>query len=398
MATFKIEIEIKRKDGTCAVKILLTHNRELRRLPTGIYLSKEDLTKSGKIKNQAILDQLEDIIRSYRNKANQRSSALADMPMENLVDYLCQKEVKNIDFIEVFKDYIADNKNKKGIRNYSSALNSLIKFIGRDTMDISEMTVPFLEKYVRSLDGSRTPSLYTGCLKCIHEWAKLKYNNEDIGLILIPYAPFSRFKVPKQNVAAKRAINATSIRKIIDLPYKPEGTNRNNLFNFSKDMFILSFALMGINSVDLFEAKDYKDGKLTYFRTKTKDRRSDQAMTVIEIPKHIRILFEKYRDTTDKRVFIFYQMYADASNFNSAINRGLKLIGEHIGSPGLEFYAARHSWATIARNDLAIDKNTINDALIHADKSMTATDLYITKDFTAINNANKKVLDYIYQK
>ena len=29
---------------------------------------------------------------------------------------------------------------------------------------------------------------------------------------------------------------------------------------------------------------------------------------------------------------------------------------------------------------------------------MTATDLYITKDFTAINNANKKVLDYIYQK
>lgn len=121
-------------------------------------------------------------------------------------------------------------------------------------------------------------------------------------------------------------------------------------------------------------------------------------MTVIEIPKHIRILFEKYRDMTGKRVFIFYQMYADASNFNSAINRGLKLIGEQIGSPGLEFYAARHSWATIARNDLAIDKNTINDALIHADKSMTATDLYITKDFTAINNANKKVLDYIYQK
>lgn len=56
MATFKTEIQKKRKDGTCAVKILLTHNRELRRLPTGIYLSKEDLTKSGKIKNQAILD------------------------------------------------------------------------------------------------------------------------------------------------------------------------------------------------------------------------------------------------------------------------------------------------------------------------------------------------------
>ena len=62
MATFKTEIQKKRKDGTCAVKILLTHNRELRRLPTGIYLSKEDLTKSGKIKNQAILDQLEDKI------------------------------------------------------------------------------------------------------------------------------------------------------------------------------------------------------------------------------------------------------------------------------------------------------------------------------------------------
>lgn len=60
------------------------------------------------------------------------------------------------------------------------------------------------------------------------------------------------------------------------------------------------------------------------------------------------------------------------------------------------FYISRHSWATIARNDLSIDKETINEALNHADKHMAITDLYIKKDFSAINEANKKVLDYIF--
>ncbi len=98
---------------------------------------------------------------------------------------------------------------------------------------------------------------------------------------------------------------------------------------------------------------------------------------------------------------LFYTIHrerTDIATFNKAINTGLKEVGKKIGLPGLQFYAARHSWATIARNDLEISKDIINDALNHIDKNMAITDVYIKKDFSAINKANKSVLDYVFNK
>lgn len=61
MATFKAEIQNKRADGTYNVKIRVTHNRQIKRLSTNIYVTSEDLTLTGKIKNQKILDKFEPI-------------------------------------------------------------------------------------------------------------------------------------------------------------------------------------------------------------------------------------------------------------------------------------------------------------------------------------------------
>lgn len=92
MATFKAEVQKQRKDGTFAVKIILTHKRKLKRLSTGIYITKNDMTRSGKIKNQAVLDKIEDLIREYRKKANSLSIAIEDMPIDRLSDILCEKK------------------------------------------------------------------------------------------------------------------------------------------------------------------------------------------------------------------------------------------------------------------------------------------------------------------
>ena len=59
----------------------------------------------------------------------------------------------------------------------------------------------------------------------------------------------------------------------------------------------------------------------------------------------------------------------------------------------LEFYAARHTWATLASNDVAIDKYVVHSALNHVDPSMKVTDLYIKKSWDPIDHANRKVLD-----
>ena len=107
---------------------------------------------------------------------------------------------------------------------------------------------------------------------------------------------------------------------------------------------------------------------------------------------------EKHKDYTGKRVFRFYQMYNTANNFNRAINKGLKQIGEALKVDDLEFYAARHSWATIALNKVGIDKYTVHAALNHVDEAMKVTDIYIERDFMNENKANAKVVKYVFGK
>ena len=66
--------------------------------------------------------------------------------------------------------------------------------------------------------------------------------------------------------------------------------------------------------------------------------------------------------------------------------------------PGLQFYAARHTWATIAANEAGIDKWTVHECLNHADLSMRVTDYYIKRDWSHIDRANRRVLDYVTKR
>lgn len=92
-------------------------------------------------------------------------------------------------------------------------------------------------------------------------------------------------------------------------------------------------------------------------------------------------------------MFDFYNRYANASNFNKNINKGLHSIADILGIPHFDFYSARHTWASIARNKLGIDKYTIHEALNHV-SDLDITDIYIQKDYTNINKANAKVMEY----
>ena len=96
-------------------------------------------------------------------------------------------------------------------------------------------------------------------------------------------------------------------------------------------------------------------------------------------------------------MFDFYHHYGNIKDFNKAVNIGLKSVGEAVGINSLQYYAARHSLATIAANDVRIDKYVINDMLNHTDNSLRITELYIKRDYKAINEANKKVLAYVFK-
>ncbi len=306
----------------------------------------------------------------------------------------------------------------KGAPNYTTAINALVRFIGKEELDINLVTSDFLEQFKLFLNkerdarikklkqqgkrvtSNRTLSLYLISIKKLFNEAKKKYNKPDKNLILIPHSPFENFEIPKQEATRKRAISADIIKKVWKLPYKDmkKGYKSTCRYNLAKDCFIISFCLMGINSADLYNATEMKDSTIIYNRTKTKDRRLDGAKMMVDIPNIVQPIIDKYRDKTGKRLFNFYQYYCNEKAFNKAINYGLKEIGTILNIEDLEYYAARHSWATIALNKVGIDKYIVHAALNHIDDSMKVTDIYIERDFVNENKANAKVVRYVLGK
>ena len=419
-----IKAEIKRSelkaDGTYNVKIRFTLDRKVKRLSTNLFVTQQDLTKSLKFKEDtSIKREIDRLVLYYREQCLKLQLDQNHYSLDEIIEFLNgeQEKQQTIDFIKFSREWIAST-TIKGAPNYTTAINALVRFVGKEELDINLITLDFLEQFKAFLIGerdartkklmqqgkrvtsNRTLSLYLVSIKKLFNEAKRKFNKKDKNLILIPNSPFEDFKIPKQEATRKRAIPADIIKKVWKLPYKDmkKGYKSTCRYNLAKDCFILSFCLMGINSADLYNATEMRGNTIIYNRTKTKARRLDGAKMMVDIPKIVQPLIDKYKDSTGKRLFNFHQFYGDEKTFNKAINSGLKEIGSILEVDDLEYYAARHSWATIALNKVGIDKYIVHAALNHIDDSMKVTDIYIERDFVNENKANTKVVKYVFGK
>ena len=419
-----IKAEIKRSelkvDGTYNVKIRFTLDRKVKRLSTNLFVTQQDLTKSLKFKEDtSIKREIDRLVLYYREQCLKLQLDQNHYSLDEIIEFLNgeQEKQQTIDFIKFSREWIAST-TIKGAPNYTTAINALVRFVGKEELDINLITLDFLEQFKAFLIGerdartkklmqqgkrvtsNRTLSLYLVSIKKLFNEAKRKFNKKDKNLILIPNSPFEDFKIPKQEATRKRAIPADIIKKVWKLPYKDmkKGYKSTCRYNLAKDCFILSFCLIGINSADLYNATKMRGNTIIYNRTKTKARRLDGAKMMVDIPKIVQPLIDKYKDSTGKRLFNFYQYYGDEKTFNKAINSGLKEIGSILEGDDLEYYAARHSWATIALNKVGIDKYIVHAALNHIDDSMKVTDIYIERDFVNENKANAKVVKYVFGK
>ena len=365
-----IKAEIKRSelkvDGTYNVKIRFTLDRKVKRLSTNLFVTQQDLTKSLKFKEDTpIKREIDRLVLYYREQCLKLQLDRNHYSLDEIVEFLNgeQEKQQTIDFIKFSREWIA-SATIKGAPNYTTAINALVRFVGKEELDINLITLDFLEQFKTFLIGerdartkkliqqgkrvtsNRTLSLYLVSIKKLFNEAKRKYNKKDKNLILIPNSPFEDFKIPKQEATRKRAIPADIIKKVWKLPYKEmkKGYKSTCRYNLAKDCFILSFCLMGINSADLYNATEMKGNTIIYNRTKTKARRLDSAKMMVDIPKMVQPLIDKYKDSTGKRLFNFYQYYGEEKTFNKAINSGLKEIGAILEVDDLEYYAARHKW------------------------------------------------------
>ena len=385
MATITYKIEEPKKDKTRKVSITLSHKGIRKRIHTNITIKECDLTKQGKIKSDSLKRNIEDTINTLKNRLYEIETSLGnkDADIEWIYSQLTGN-VKTLDFFEYTRKWV-EKSNNKGKGNYSIMLNSLYRFLKNDTLSFSDINYNLLNNYKDYLTGHpRAQSLYLGCMRHIFNEAIREYNMDDNKVIT--NNPFNSFIIPKSaSMTKNRIISDGNLIKLFNF----HGTRRVGM---ARDCYILSFCLIGMNSVDLYECTSYSNGVLAYDRAKTRDRRTDNAHIEIAVPNIIKPLFDKYKG--DSRVFDFYKKYSNAANFNKHINKGLHIIADILGIPHFDFYSARHTWASIARNRLGIDKYTIHEALNHV-SDMSITDIYIQKDYTNINKANEKVIAYI---
>lgn len=404
MPTFKaiIRKDDRKQDGTWNVKIRVTQNRESVFISTPFYVDQSQLTRGYKIKDTAIISQTEKKIAEYRDMIVEIGFGVEDMNVRQIVNAL-EKKQDNIDFMQYMFSY-ADNLQKTKRTNtasiYKTAAMSLYKFNGERPLYSQQINAQFFHKYFLSIQSlkSNTIRAYMICIRTMYKAAQLQYNDDDSGVINFKHGVFKLVTLPQQNDSERETLTVEQMQALIDTPYTGKW-----FYDFTKDMFILSFMCFGINAKDLFfMTKDqYQDGMLIYRRQKVVNKLGKEAEMKIKLSEPAKIILDKYSGD-DKYLIDFGQhkrtIHVCRYIHGAFQNAGIEKEGDYLSKVGHKkgeyvFYTNRHTMASLARNECGIDYMTVHQMLNHATpNAFKTTDVYIQKNFSPLWEANEKLL------
>lgn len=402
----------QRPDGTYNVKIRVTFKRKSRFLSTTITAPAKDVDKAGNLKGESLVRGYK-LIAKFQGYLNNLDFFLVEsMDVDDVTKYLrsagSNKGLFKLDFFDFAEKEFLPTKSIGTANTYRSALSSFRRYLGGNSIDINDITKTMLVDFALYVDNepkitgkkdgtinfSEKPkkkgfasSTYLTKLRAIYKLASYRFNDEDAGVMKIPRNPFNGVDIKIKKDVAIIAQNPEVIQRLIDYQ------DCRKHIRFALDVYLLSFALMGINPKDMFEAAPAKDGIVIYNRAKVRDRRQDKAEHHVKIDERIQPLVEKYKDPTGKRLFNFYLRYSNTMNMVTSIRYGMKVAAKKLGIPRFTIQAARHSWATIARSSrCGIDPAVVDYGLVHVGEHKLL-DVYAEKDWQVFWDANKKVLD-----
>jgi len=206
--------------------------------------------------------------------------------------------------------------------------------------------------------------------------------------------PFRGVSVKKEQTK-KRCLTLEQLRAIRD--FKLVGKKA-----MYRDCFMLCFYLIGINISDLlFLPKSaLKNGRITYKRNKTGKlydiKVEPEAMEIIN--RH------KSRKKDFLLSFLEEANTTYTNRFANNMAKHLRTIGEkerhsyyvtvHPIEEGITSYWSRHTWATMA-SEIDIPMEVIGRALGHSLWDNAVTSTYIKYDTRKVDEANRKVIDYL---
>lgn len=294
-------------------------------------------------------------------------------------------------FLRTFR-LCMESKNKPSTRlSYETTMKSMKRFDPLlDMKSFEDVDIRYLESYDKWMAGQgirqNSRNVYYRNIRTVFNYA--------IDEEMTTAYPFRKFKMRRQTTK-KRSLTIDELRMLRDYPV--EEWQRKYV-----DLFFLMFYLIGINAADLLPAKrkQLRNGRLDYERAKTYKEYS------IKVEPEAQRLIDKYKGKD--HLLCFCDEHEDYKYVLQRMSKVLKTIGpyERKGRggkkthtplfPELSQYWCRHTWATIAA-ELDIPKETIAAALGH-DMGNTTTAIYINFNQKKVDEANRRVIDFLNEK
>ena len=262
-----------------------------------------------------------------------------------------------------------------------------------DTMQFEDMGVAWIEAFDAFLartEGVNTRSIHLRNVRavCNYAWRKAE--------VTTAY-PFKNYTIRKEETR-HRALTAEALADFFAFKI-PDGEEWLEQY---RDMAWFVFATCGTNIADLHGVRCLTGGRLDYKRRKT------GRLYSIKVEPEAQWVIDKWGGTGEK-LFAWAEAYQQERDFTKRLNDALQKVGPVTYTkdpvrgqpvkhwqplqPEVTCYWMRHSWATIAYNDCDVPMDYIAESLGHGKK--TVTDVYIDRDQRHIDEANRKVLDYV---
>lgn len=406
MTTTKLYLDIRSKNanGECPLKITITKHGKAAQYSLGVRLlpSQWDSVKL-RVKDHPNKQRLNNFIQTRKNQfdnllleltAKGELAQQTSTQIKNKISQLLSPD--NVDktlFIYRFREYMSRLNTYSTREKYTQTLNRILQFDPKAEIlsfeDITKDWLSSFEQFLKPYNPSRNG-------RNIHFRNIRAVFNDAIDNNITQFYPFRKFKI-RPETTAKRSLSVEDLRTLFNYPCEP----------FQKkyvDIFKLTFFLIGINLIDLCSLKGISNGYITYNRAKT------GRLYNIKVEPEALAIINKYRG--NDYLLQFSEELTSYKNLTKKIDKELKRIGpvsmipnpkkgkhkhELIKNrnglfPKISLYWARHTWATIAA-ELDIPKETIAAALGHG--GYTVTDTYISFDSNKIDEANRKVIDYV---
>lgn len=379
--TVTLDTRAKTSAGLYPLKLVVSNKGRTAHISLGIHIRRDEWNAArrtivGNPNRTALNAHLLQRLTDARNAllqlvaAGAHKNATALQLRDMIEDALSPKESPPTTFGEWYGVFTRRHENKRTREIYEATWKALSRFdAGVAGKQFEEITKSYLETFFLWCGGT-SPSVNA---RNIHLRNIRAVFNDAIDNGVTAAYPFRRLRITPVPTR-KRSIDIDTLRMLMTC----EVDARLQRYY---DAFRLSFFLIGMNLADLCTVTPdtMQGGRLNYTRRKTKKAYS------IRIEPEARNIIDIYK--TRERVARFF----DGENyraFNEKLNAALPA--------GITAYSARHSWATVAAA-LDIPDDTIALALGHTPSNAT-TDIYIRRDLKKVDEANRKVIDYVLTK